>query len=110
MGMIRVYSAQHPTEAHYVKGLLELAGIECTVRGEALFGARGELPITLETAPSVWIYDDAQLGEAQAIVQEYENLATVDTASGTMWTCPACLEESEEQFTACWNCLRSRTG
>ena len=44
--MVQVYSAENPTEAHYLKGLLESQGIQCDVRGESLFGARGELPIT----------------------------------------------------------------
>lgn len=72
--MVQVYSAENPTEAHYVKGLLESQGIPCDVRGESLFGARGELPITTETAPSIWIFDNSKLIEARAVIKDYENL------------------------------------
>jgi hypothetical protein len=106
--MVQVYSAQHPTEAHYVKGLLESQGIASEVRGESLFGARGELPITTETAPSIWIFDDSRFSEARAVIKEYEDLNNKDTSDQPKWECDSCGEESEAQFTECWNCLRSR--
>jgi len=34
--MLKVYSAQHPTEAHLLKGILESYGITSEVRGEFL--------------------------------------------------------------------------
>jgi hypothetical protein len=42
----QVFVAQHPTEAHVIKGLLEAEGIRAEVRGESLFGVRGEAPAT----------------------------------------------------------------
>ncbi|MFN2357477.1 MAG: putative signal transducing protein [Desulfotignum sp.] len=45
---------------------MESQGIKCEVKGEYLFGARGELPITPETAPSVWILDETKINEAKA--------------------------------------------
>ncbi len=106
--MLQVYSAQHPTEAHYVKGLLESGGIPCVVRGESLFAARGELPITIETAPSIWIVDDATYNDAIEVINEYERLRNKDTANDPKWVCKKCGEESEAQFTDCWNCLEPR--
>jgi hypothetical protein len=106
--MIQVYSAEHPTEAHYVKGLLESQGITCDMRGETLFGARGELPITTETAPSIWIVDDSKFKEAREVIKEYENLENIETYDNSKWKCDSCGEESEAQFTECWNCLNPR--
>ena len=106
--MVQVYSATHPTEAHYVKGLLESQGIPCEVRGESLFGARGELPITTETAPSIWVFDDSKFIEARAVIKEYENLKNINISEQPKWKCESCKEESEAQFSECWNCLKSR--
>lgn len=106
--MRQVYSAQHPTEAHYVKGLLESLGISCDVRGESLFSARGELPVTIDTAPSVWISDDSRFGEAREIIKDYERSIRGDASLGPGWICQSCGEESESQFTECWNCLVPR--
>lgn len=36
--MRQVFVAQHPTEAHFVKGLLEADGIPAEMHGEGLFG------------------------------------------------------------------------
>jgi hypothetical protein len=40
----------NPTDAHLLKGLLESEGIEAVVQGEFLWIARGEVPITTDTA------------------------------------------------------------
>jgi len=59
-------------EAHFVRGLLEREGIDAEVRGEALFGLLGEIPITSDTLTAVWIMKDAQLKRALDVVAEYE--------------------------------------
>ena len=102
--MRQVYSAQHPTEAHIVKGMLESGGIECVVKGEILFSARGELPITPETAPSVWIVEDGRYAQARRIVRRYERANTGNPAPVETWLCPSCGEQLEGQFTHCWQC------
>lgn len=102
--MIKVYVAQNPTEAHLVKGLLESEGIGCEVKGEALFGARGELPMTPETAPSVWIFDESLFLSARQIIKDYESTRYEEDSETEIWICQTCGEESEGQFGACWNC------
>ena len=106
--MLKVYSAKHPTEAHLLKGVLESYGISCEVKGEFLYSTRGELPITPETAPAVWIFDDSQFDEARDIIQKYEESMTADTSNSEIWICKSCGEDSEGQFTECWNCGTSR--
>jgi hypothetical protein len=71
--MKQVFVARNPAEAHLVKGLLESRGIRAEVQGEALFGTRGETPLTPDTLPSVWILDDHQAAEAAGIVEEYSS-------------------------------------
>jgi Putative prokaryotic signal transducing protein len=68
--MKQVFVARNPAEAHLVKGMLESRGIRAEVRGEALWGTRGETPLTPDTLPTVWV-DDLQAPEATRIVEEY---------------------------------------
>jgi len=106
--MRQVYSAQHPTEAYLVKGLLESKGIESEVRGDILFGARGELPITAETAPSVWIVADTQFSAAREVILQYERNNALDISGQQIWICTSCGEEHGDQFSHCWNCGLAR--
>jgi len=69
--MKQVFVARDPVEAHLVKGLLESRGIDAEVRGEALWGTRGETPLTPETLPTVWVLDDKKASEAARVVKEY---------------------------------------
>ena len=100
--MKRVYTARHPIDAHLLRGLLEAEGIPAEVRGDVLFGARGEIPMTEDTLPSVWVLDERAAARALSIVQTHQEGAAA--AAGPAWQCPACGEELEPQFSACWRC------
>jgi hypothetical protein len=100
----QVFVAQHPVEAHFVKGLLQAQDIEAEVRGEALFSVRGEAPVTRETLPSVWILDDSELERALAVIAGYEHGEGPAETGGQAWRCPKCGEQLEPQFTTCWKC------
>ena len=106
--MKKVYTAQHPTEAYIVKGILESAGIPSRVRGDILFAARGEIPLTEETAPSVWIEQDGRLSAAKEIIARYERANAGDTPEGGSWQCQQCNEVCEPQFSHCWKCGLAR--
>ncbi len=71
--MKQVFVARNPAEAHLVQGMLESRGIRAEVRGEALWGTRGEIPLTPDSLPSVWVLDDLQLPEAIRVVEEYSS-------------------------------------
>ncbi|MGH9198498.1 MAG: DUF2007 domain-containing protein [Acidimicrobiia bacterium] len=105
--MLCVYTASHPTDAHLLRGLLEAEGITAIVQGEALFGVRGEVPVSFDTLPTVWVLNDAELDRARAIVVDYSHRADVPTSSPT-WECPTCHEQVDEQLFQCWNCGSSR--
>ncbi len=101
--MRQVFVAQHPTEAHFVKGLLEAEGIAADVRGELLWGMRGEAP-TPESLPSVWVREETQLDRALAVIRTYQHADSPVQIQGQAWRCPRCGEQLAGQFTACWNC------
>jgi hypothetical protein len=97
--MRKAFTAQHPTEAYFLKGLLESEGIAAEVRGEALFGARGEAPVTADTLPSIWVLDDSQFERALEILRNRQ-----EGAPREVWECPNCGELLEPQFSTCWKC------
>lgn len=106
--MTKVFTAQHPTEAHLVSGLLNSSGILTAVRGEPLFSARGEVPVTPATLPSVWVLDDNQVNDALEILRDRSAAESAGVPADQPWKCGSCGEMVESQFTACWNCGASR--
>jgi len=102
----KVYIAKNPADAHLLKGLLEGENIEAEVRGEFLYGVRGEVPITLDTCPSVWVTDDVDYDQAMEIVSTFLE-EPPNPIAGKAWKC-SCGEENESQFTECWSCGKAR--
>ena len=105
--MKKVYIANNPADAHLLKGLLEGENIEAEVRGEFLYGVRGEVPITPDTCPSVWVMDDADYDRAMDLVSTFREGEPPNPIEGKAWRC-RCGEENESQFTECWSCGNSR--
>ena len=103
--MPRIFVARNVTEAHIVSGMLNAAGIQAEVRGQYLAGGYGELPITVDTMPSVWIGDPAQGANARSLIAEYERPTAGKAAP---WRCEQCGDVHAGQFTACWKCGRER--
>jgi hypothetical protein len=129
--MKKVYSADNPLLAQLVLGLLQQNGIPAVIQGDALWSARGELPFTPDSAPSVWVTQDEDADRALTLIQA--NLAPANPLNcancgynlyglitprcpecGTpfrmlqSWACPACGRTIEGQFTECWKCGTSR--
>jgi hypothetical protein len=108
--MKKVHMAMNPTDAHLLKGGLESEGIEAVVQGEFLWIARGEVPITTDTAPSVWVLDEADYERAMEVVKEFQSSEEISGPDDEEWKCDNCNEINEGQFTECWNCGTQRTG
>lgn len=129
--MIRVAQPADPLEAQLLLGVLEEHGIRAVVQGEALWAARGELPLTPDSAPSIWVADEADAHRAREIIEEHKTRPNpthcpncgMDLHGGResqcpkcatpfrivgVWTCPVCHEISGTQFTHCWSCGAER--
>ncbi len=105
--MVKLYTARDAMEARFLGGLLEQAGIPMTLQGELLSAARGELPLTQETLPSVWVRSE-DLDRAKEVLASYKDGARPLPPQGADWTCPNCGQECEGQFTQCWQCESPR--
>ena len=105
--MKKVYIAKNPADAHLLKGLLEGENIEAEVRGEFLYGVRGEVPITPDTCPSVWVVDDSDYDKAMELVSSFREGESPNPIEGEAWRCN-CGEENESQFTECWSGGKAR--
>ncbi|MCA9973425.1 MAG: DUF2007 domain-containing protein [Anaerolineales bacterium] len=104
--MVKVYIASGPLQAHLYQDLLAAEGIDAIIRGEELFGMRGELPLTNDTLPSLWVAE-ADYEQARALLLDFEEGENPDS-DGEPWVCAQCGEELESQFTACWSCGTER--
>ncbi len=81
--------------------------IEAEVRGEFLYGVRGEVPITPDTCPSVWVMDDSDYDKAMELVSSFPEGDSPNPIEGEAWRC-RCGEANESQFTECWSCGKAR--
>ncbi len=106
----KIYVAKGPGDAHFLRGLLESAGIEAVVRGDDFVPLQGGSLLRMETRSSVWVLDDEQYPAALEIVEEYVRTSknVPGPAVGDAWRCGRCGEEVEAQFTACWSCGAER--
>jgi len=108
--MLKVFTAQHHAEAHFVQGLLQASGLEAEVRGEALFTTLEAASAIPGAQPEVWLLDPSQAPQAREVIQRYSQDEAGPASSGPSWQCPQCVEVHEAQFTACWNCGTARPG
>lgn len=101
---ILLVTARDSFEAHLIRNELERQGITATVQGETLASGRGDLPMTPQTLPQVWVNEE-DLGAARPIAEEILSAdADTDFTPADDWRCSACDTEVEGQFAVCWNC------
>jgi len=98
--MKRVYRSELLPDVGHWKNVLELRGIACELRHMHLASIVGELP-WLEAWPELWVLDDRDAELAARIIREGRARAL---DGGNAWSCPACGERLEAQFTTCWSC------
>ena len=101
--MPEIYRAPDPPTAQLIAGMLQSHGIEATVTGELLFGTRGETPLDSSTLPAIVVPEGADVKQALLLLRGYleSSPAPLDLPP---WTCTACGEEMEGQFSSCWSC------
>ena len=108
MSLKKLYSGRDALEAHYLCDLLKADGIDAVVMGESLGSGRGDLPVTCETLPAVYVRE-GDLERALVRVKEFQNQASRLAATPPApWTCPNCREQVEGQFSHCWQCQTPR--
>lgn len=83
-----------------LKDLLEEEGIPCMIKNEFTIGLSGEIPLN-ESSPELWVADASDEPRARQLIQEFR---AAESQPGKSWTCPACSEWVEGQFTSCWKC------
>ena len=103
--MKEVYTARDHTEAHFIKNLLENAGIRVRVRGELLVGLG--IPVG-DRFPSIWVKDDADFDRAREVVDKFLEAQEEAAKNPVYWQCPKCGESIEDQFMECWKCSTAR--
>ena len=54
----KIYVAIGPGDAHVLRGLLEVEGIDAVIRGDDMVPLQGGSLFHIETRPSVWVLDD----------------------------------------------------
>lgn len=102
--MRRVYGSFDLVAVHHARNVLASEGIDAVVRNEILSSAAGELP-PADCQIELWVLSDADAPRAEALLR-FER----DAPEGSVapWRCDGCGEESEAQFTQCWQCGRAR--
>ncbi|MEE8428490.1 MAG: DUF2007 domain-containing protein [Gammaproteobacteria bacterium] len=98
--MTRIYSSHDGLMINHLRNLLESLDIRCQVKNEVLASAAGELPPT-ECQPELWVVESAQAAKAEAAIKA---ALSPNESAGPGWSCPACGEQIESQFTQCWQC------
>ena len=105
--MQNVYTARDEMDANFVQGLLKQEGIRAVVQGQSLGEVWGNLPLSAESLPTVWV-EDGDVERAMPVIEAYRptDRANADESVAerprATWTCPNCGERVEAQFTQCW--------
>lgn len=105
--MKQVYGARDLAEAHFVKGLLDGEEIPAVVQSGPLQAVLGEVPVSPESLPSVWVHEN-DTDKAMRIIGEMKQGGPAALDPHASWTCPRCSEVMEGQFSACWHCGTQR--
>lgn len=99
--MHKLYTADNPFEAHLLRGFLEAHGVTAHVQGDILFSMRGELPMAMDTLPTVWVIHAGELARAELLLDEWR---CSNKDGEPPWRCRQCGEECDGSFDACWQC------
>lgn len=99
-GMTRLRTFTSEIDGRIALGRLEDLGIHAFLQTDNCDGMHPHLDLLTGVHLLV---ADADLAKAREILAE-----TGEAPPGPPWICPACGEDSEAGFDACWNCGRSR--
>jgi hypothetical protein len=97
--MRKIHTAESLIEVAHLRNVLVAAGIACQIRNDRLMGALGEIPF-VDCWPELWLMDERDALTAKGLIDG--ELRPLKPSAD--WTCPACGETIEGQFSDCWHC------
>jgi hypothetical protein len=101
--MRKIHTAESLIEIAHLRNVLVASGIACQIRNDRLMGALGEIPF-VDCWPELWLENDRDALTAKGLIDgEFRPLKP-----SADWTCPACGETIEGQFSDCWHCSPPR--
>jgi hypothetical protein len=98
--MRRLFSSLNLIEINHVKNLLEAGGVHCVLKNQLMTTLAGEVPFD-QCSAQLWVLDDSQMWLAEEILGDWRRARF---KGGPPWTCSACGERHEGQFSQCWKC------
>ena len=101
--MRKIHTAESLIEIAHLRNVLVAAGIACQIRNDRLMGALGEIPF-VDCWPELWLENERDALTAKGLIDS--ELRPISTSAD--WTCPACGETIEGQFSDCWHCSPPR--
>ena len=100
--MNKLCSSANYLEANTIRAMLDSEGIEVFLKGEALAGAMGELPMNV-TEIEVFVKPE-QFAQAERLLNDFKQRQV----HGNNWLCGECGEENAPAFEICWSCQNSQ--
>jgi hypothetical protein len=93
-----LYSNENSIITGNAKNILELHGIEVTVKNQFSAGAMGEVS-PFDAWVQLWVNDEVDYKKGMQIIEQAFN-----PVASYQWVCEQCAEENEASFEICWNC------
>lgn len=100
---VRVFTAEHITEAALIRSYLEQHDIPSQLRNEYTSSVIGELPF-MTSSPEIWV-SLSLASVAKKRIKELDQQAT----QGVEWNCSRCDEPNPGNFSSCWSCDEIQT-
>src|SRR6266496_2977257 len=92
-----LYASTQSQDIELLRKALDEAGIQSEIRNE---NAYAFFP-GAEFYPELWILNEGDFPKAEEL---RDALLKTASSPAKSWICSACGEESEGQFSSCWNC------
>ena len=93
-----VYTNENRFLVSNAKNILELQGIDVTLKNEFASSVIGEVS-AFDAWVEIWVLKDTDYEEACRIIEN--SLSKEDDKE---WVCTSCNEKNDASFETCWNC------
>jgi hypothetical protein len=96
--MKMVYTNENRFFVSNAKNILELQGIDVTLKNEFASSVIGEVS-AFDAWVEVWVLNDADYEKACSIIE-----SSLSKEDDKEWVCRGCNEKNDASFETCWNC------